>query len=139
MRTDFVTHAAAHNVFTQQRSTVLVQLVQSRLHAACVCWREQHADSRPQGASCVLTEQHVAMPLVGMSCSGQLLLPTVTCATCLSSFQPSAVQVGRFPSSPVDPHRWYDMELLQLFKLLSLQEGLNATGDWWCWRAHALP
>lgn len=121
MTADFVAYAEQNHEIQEQRRKVLVQSVQDRLDAACACWKGQHG-------GCQVVEQRVCMPVVGLSYSGTLQIADVTCSTCSTSFQPSALQVGCFPSSPVDPHRWYDLDVFNAFQVLALQDGLSASG-----------
>lgn len=121
MTAEYVACAEQNNKIQEQRRKVLVQGVQDRLDAACSCWKEQHA-------GCQVVEQRVCMPVVGLSYSGVLQIAAMTCTTCSTSFQPSALQVGCFPSSPVDPHRWYDLDVFNAFQILALQDGLSASG-----------
>ncbi len=65
---------------------------------------------------------------IGLVADGMLCVPSVSCQECMDSFTPTAIQSGCFNSSPVDPQAWFDLDVHDSFRHLSINEGLSATG-----------
>jgi hypothetical protein len=104
---------------------LVVQHMQQRLTRACAEWTSRHACQ--QGSSCSTQEVHY----VGLDCRGKLQVPTVCCSnpSCSAAFTPSAIQAGCFPSTAVDAHAWYGLDVHRAYQQLQLHEGLSATGE----------
>lgn len=67
----------------------------------------------------------------GLTCEDKLSLHQWTCNKCCQQVIVPAnpLQFGCFPSTPVQPHIWYDLTLLQLYQQFGPLEGLSATGE----------
>lgn len=130
---EVIAYAAANGQARQERCDMLVQQQQRRTEAACECFQQKHAC----GSGQQFHMERRPMPLVGLTFRGILQLPTIVCSACSASFEPSPIQVGCWSSSPVDGRRWYDLEVLEAFRDLTLRDGLSGTGKRHA--AHARP
>lgn len=59
---------------------------------------------------------------------GSITVPAYACSKCNTSFSPSAVQADCFPATPVMAEAWYDLQLLDIFTHVGVEQGLSLTG-----------
>ena len=119
--------ASAEQRFNQRdvlRRSVL-QEIETRVKQQCDSWLSEHHC----GCTAAPTEVMTSVEYVGLLGCGTVGFPRITCGFCKETFTPSAIRAGCFNSSPVDPHAWYDMALLDEYLALALSDGLSMTGE----------
>jgi len=57
----------------------------------------------------------------------EISVPTWRCGVCRSQWETSACDAHCFPSSPVQPEAWIDLQLLESYRHLSINGGLSMT------------
>ena len=82
-----------------------------------------------EGASECTSSTIWPMPVVGLTYQGTLQLTHMCCVGCQQQYEPCAVSLGCFPSSPVVPQRWFDLEVFTAYRDLAFKEGLSASGQ----------
>lgn len=131
MHNAYVDAIPAVVLFHHEEQAAMLNMAQERVdnvwkyHSCCRPADEDSLDFDESHVTCVITRN---IKYMGISCSGDLSIPTWTCSTCSQTFTVSPHIVGCFPSTPTDPHLWYDIRLLQMYKDLGVMHGLSATG-----------
>ena len=94
----------------------------------CKCAHSSESD----GCDCVMPEwvpcPNGQVSYLGLTCTFDLRITAWKCSICSTNSSPSPVAFGCFPSSPCNPHVWFDLRLLRLFRR-QFSEGMSTTGD----------
>lgn len=132
MQGTYITSMANSVQLKEDISASLIASIQNRVDTL-TC--QQH--ECPSAMDTELTMDHFAksesvgsVSYYGLTCEGKLYFHTWTCTCCgvVMGSPPTALQCGCFPCTPIQPHIWYDLTLLQLYQQLGPLEGLSATG-----------
>lgn len=140
MHNAYVDAVPVVTLFHHEEQVAILGMIQERVdnvwkyHVPCCHSADEGSlDFDKSSVVCVGTRK---VKYMGISCSGELSIPTWACSTCNETFTVSPHIVGCFPSTPTDPHLWYDIRLLQMYKDLGIMQGLSATGV--CSVAHCI-
>jgi hypothetical protein len=108
----------------QKRAALLLQLMQQDIDAA------YGAHKCCSHGTCGCDEmKRSTVKYMHLLYTAQLTIPTWRCHCCEQQFAPSAVSMGCFPSTPVDPDAWFDRDLLEAYTTLGEEEGVSGTGE----------
>ena len=107
----------------------------SSIQIAVDAWQEQAwrdhqclGSPLPVGREPVLQLPARSITFYSMQCVGKLTVPEWHCSCCKASLTPPPSAFVCFPSTPVNPSLWYDVQVLQTYQRFGLLDGLSATG-----------
>ena len=128
MKQQFLQYAPLLDQFKREDSTAHVSRVQQRVDSA---WQfHECGGPAPPQQGAFVEQCRKTVRYVQMTCCGNLSIPTWRCSCCQEFSTPDAISAGCFVSTPSAADTWFDLNLMEAYRFLGLEDGLSGTGEY---------